>query len=350
MDPDVRFALEEAIRAPSGENCQPWRFIVNGTTIELWNRPERDQSPYGWGQRASYVANGAALENFVLAAGLRGLAASVEYFPEGNGELVARIILSRGGALQDPLVSEIQKRVSNRKPYKKTPLMQEQKNALAMTTGDVKVFVRDDADSIRTIAEVGATNERVMLGNRSLHGFFFSHLNWNKKEDDEKKVGFYIKTLELPPPAQAAFRLIQHWSVARVLKKVGFPSAVFQQNAAMYAAAGAVGAITTQGIEPLDFVLAGRLLERLWLTATKLGLSFQPLAGIPYLYLEATRGERALFDAAETSLISSAYERAVSVFGTGKVPIVFLFRVGESEPPTARSSRFSFDESVEVRS
>lgn len=347
MDPDIRFALEEAIRAPSGENCQPWRFVVRGMQVELWNRPERDQSPYGWGQRASYMANGAALENLVLAAGSRGFAAHVEYFPEK--ELVARIRLSRGPVSADPLASEIVKRISNRKPYKKEPLTIQQSETLQKTTGEgVRIFLRTDALSIRAIAEVGATNEKLMLGNQLLHGFFFSHLNWNKKEDDEKKIGFYIKTLELPPPAQAAFRIIRHWGIARLFKKIGFPSAVFQQNATMYAAAGGVGAITASGIEPLDFVLAGRALERLWLTATQLGLSFQPLAGIPYLYLEATRGERAMFDAAEKQLIRAAYERAVLVFGGSEKPLVFLFRVGQSDPPSARSSRFSFDESVEV--
>jgi len=347
MDPDIRFALEEAIRAPSGENCQPWRFVVRGMDVELWNRPERDQSPYGWGQRASYMANGAALENLVLAAGSRGLEAHIEYFPEK--ELVARVRLSRGQVPTDPLASEIAKRVSNRKPYKTSPLTVSQMDALQKAARDgVDISVRTDTPSIRAIAEVGATNEKLMLGNRLLHGFFFSHLNWDKREDDEKKIGFYIKTLELPPPAQAAFRIIRHWSVARLLKTIGFPSAVFQQNAAMYAAAGAVGALCTRGMEPLDFVLAGRSLERLWLTATRLGLSFQPLAGIPYLYLEATRGSRGMFDTRETEAICAAYERAVSVFGTGERPLVFLFRVGVSDPPSARSSRFSFDESVEI--
>ena len=78
----LREILEAAIRAPSGENCQPWRFVLKGESVELWNRPERDQSLYNWGQRASYMAHGAALENLVLAAGARGFGADVAYFPE----------------------------------------------------------------------------------------------------------------------------------------------------------------------------------------------------------------------------------------------------------------------------
>ncbi len=60
--------LEAGVRAPSGENCQPWRFVVAGDTLSIFNIPERDLSPYNFNQLGSMVAHGALIENIVIAA------------------------------------------------------------------------------------------------------------------------------------------------------------------------------------------------------------------------------------------------------------------------------------------
>ncbi len=55
---DIKKILEMAVYAPSGENCQPWRFEVRDSKIDIFNLPERDQSLYNHGQMASYFAHG----------------------------------------------------------------------------------------------------------------------------------------------------------------------------------------------------------------------------------------------------------------------------------------------------
>lgn len=48
MEEIIRQIIEAGIRAPSGENSQPWRFLLKGDLIELYNLPERDESLYKW--------------------------------------------------------------------------------------------------------------------------------------------------------------------------------------------------------------------------------------------------------------------------------------------------------------
>src|SRR3990167_10630915 len=79
MPPHIERILTAANSAPSGENCQPWRFVVSGDTVDVYLRPERDKSAYNWGQRGSLMACGAALENLVLAAGQGGYHAKGEF-------------------------------------------------------------------------------------------------------------------------------------------------------------------------------------------------------------------------------------------------------------------------------
>ena len=64
---DIKKILEAAVHAPSGENCQPWRFEIRGDEIGVFNLPKKDQSLYNEGQMASYVAHGALIENILIA-------------------------------------------------------------------------------------------------------------------------------------------------------------------------------------------------------------------------------------------------------------------------------------------
>ena len=47
MTEDIRKILEAAILAPSGENSQPWRFIVKNDEVILQNDPDSDRKKKG---------------------------------------------------------------------------------------------------------------------------------------------------------------------------------------------------------------------------------------------------------------------------------------------------------------
>lgn len=351
--PDLERILEAGNSAPSGENCQPWRFVVHGTTVEVHLLPERDQSPYSWGQRASYLANGAVIENIVIAASAERYRAEVHYFPNPGDEWhVATIALFKDSTVEsDPLASFISKRISNRKSYKKDSLTGEERAALATAVahGGYGTFALvETPEETGRLGRIGSTNEEVMLANRLLHKFFFSHVSWTKEEDDEKKVGFYIKTLELPPPAEKMFKLFSNWSVMRILARLGFNRLIAKQNAVTNASTSAIGALIIDRAEPLDFVKIGRAIERLWLTATSLGLSLQPLTGVLFLKLKLDGGEREGFSSHEQKLITDAYQDASRIFKADGKHIAFMFRVGRGDAPSAHAIRFSLAQAVSV--
>ena len=223
---NIRKIIEAGIRAPSGENAQPWRFVVRDDVIELWNVPERDQFHYNYKQLASYIAHGAAFENMRVAAPVYGYRASKTMFPKPvEPNYVARIDFQKTNPQKDTLYQAVLKRATNRKPYEARPLGEEARaifSNLRVENSGVELFFTEEAASIKKLAEVGGTNERVMLENRAFHDYFFAHLNWTRKEDDRKRYGFYIKTLELPPPAQVMFRIIKRWPVCKTFNKLGF--------------------------------------------------------------------------------------------------------------------------------
>ena len=353
MDSNIRKIIESATLAPSGENCQPWKFIINGSNIKLMNLPERDQSLYSWGQRASYMANGAAIENIVIAASNFGFIAEVKLFPDKNDQnFVASIELKSGAREKDSLYEHIPFRCTNRKPYEKVLLPADQIESLKKSTNSdrVKVLFTENEENKKILGKAGSTNEKVMFSNEYLHKFFFNHINWTKEEDDEKKIGFFIDTLELPPPAKAGLKLFKHWKVTNVLNKLGLYKMIGKQNAETNSKSSGFAVLVIKDKSPESFVYAGRALERLWLTSTKLNLSLQPLTGVLFFMYRILANDTGKFSKEHVDLIKNAYYSIAKIFSVrDDETIAFMCRLGFGGKPSARSSRFSVDEVISTQ-
>ena len=76
--------LDLAVQAPSGDNCQPWKFSRDGDQLLLINDIGRGRHFLNVAQRASLIASGAVLENISIAANAEGLDADVTLFPYGD--------------------------------------------------------------------------------------------------------------------------------------------------------------------------------------------------------------------------------------------------------------------------
>jgi len=267
---------------------------------------------------------------------------------------VATVVLVKDHSVQpDPLASSIHIRISNRRPYRHTALTDLERTTLSTAAlrsgaGSSSFYLLTGRRELRQLGRVAATNEEVMLANQSLHQFFFSHVSWTPEEDAIKKMGFYIKTLELPRPAELMFKVFRKWSIMRPLSLLGFNTIVAVQNSVVNASASAIGAIAISATDPLDFVKAGRAVERVWLTATSLGLAFQPLTGLFFFYLRILNGERNPFSSHQRMLIIRACERATRIFGITGKQIAFMFRIGHAPEPSAHAVRFPLVDVVTV--
>ena len=338
---DIKKILEIAIHAPSGENCQPWKFKIKDNQIYLFNIPERDQSPYNFGQRGAFVSHGALIENISIASLAVGLKAKISLFPERDDpNLVAIISFAKSMAREESLFPYILERTTNRRAYKKIPLTTEQRQAILNSANQIskgKILLTENKEDIKILSLVGAMNERLVLENEVLHHFLFSHINWTEKENQEKKIGFYIKTLELPPPAQLAFKIFSSWKVLKKLNKIGISKAIWKQNGRVYGSCSAIGIITTQGNNNEDFVNVGKVMQRMWLTATKLSLSLQPMTGILFFMQRIIAGRFEPFSSDQIKLIQESYENVRRIFKLRNETVPMMFRTGYSDPPTARA-------------
>lgn len=342
----IKKILEIAVNAPSGENSQPWRFEVDGNKINILNLPERDQSLYNFGQRGSLVAHGALIENISIIAPIFGYDAEINLLPDNKDpNFIATLILkelSSDKQKDESLYKCIIKRVTNRKSYKSVPLdakQIEKFNNIECESKDVKiVFVRDLA-LMKDVAMACSTNEQVMLENKFIHNFFFEHINWTEKEELEKRLGFYIKTLELPPPVQVLLKLFKNWSVMNFFNKLGLNKIIAKGNAANYAKASVMVSFAVKNGEPKDFIVAGRLMQKVWLKATEMGLSAQPMAGMLFFTQAISGGEADKFTSSQIELIRSSYKKVQDSFGINNEMPVMILRIGYADAPSAKSSK-----------
>lgn len=343
----IKEIIEEAVHAPSGDNSQPWKFRVDGNKIDILGIPGRDATLYNFEHRGDLIAHGAIIENICIIAKDRGYETIISLFPdEFDATHTAMIEITGEGAEKengDPLRKKIAERSTNRKPYQKEALTEQQKEIIrnvAKEVGMGEIHLADTRDAIDAIAKIASVNERLLLENKHIHDFLFSIIRWNDKEEQEHP-GMHIKTLELAPPQQAVFRLLKSWNVVSVLSRLGIASFIAKENAKVYASSGAMVAIVMDDERPESFVTAGRIFERTWLTITEMGLSLQPLAAVPYLAQRVEAGATDELSADQIEMVKKADKELRKNIGVTGQPIMMLARIGRGEAPSAHAIKRS---------
>lgn len=336
--------LNVAVHAPSGDNCQPWKFRKRNEELQIFNCPERDTSVYNTGQRASLIAHGALLETLSIAAEHEGQSAEITLFPDqSQPNYIASVRLSAGRAASHPLFPYITVRTTNRKRYRPVKLDSSQKEAL-LKAGDApglgRVALFSEGEGRQALMNAVALNDQIVLENRFLHAFLFEHLRWSEQEAQEYKDGMDLATLELSTINRAVFRVLRHWSVVQFMNLFGLSKRIGMEARKQALSASALGLLTIPDTRPGDFVRGGMLLQRVWLEATRLGLSFHLMAGSAFLLQQAHEGGHEKISPQHTSLLKAADQRVREKCAVpDREALLGVFRIGSSDGPSARSLR-----------
>ncbi len=349
---DINKILESAIHAPSGDNCQPWRFVIKGNQIRVFNLPERDTSLYNFRQRASLIAHGAIIENIVIASSASGCKASLRVFPDRMDlNLISVVELEKSDTGNEPLYDYIPQRSTNRKPYKSTPITPGQKKSLFdaskyLSEGELRLLEKPQEKKV--VAKALGINDRLVFENPHLHKFLFDHIRWTKEEAQKTGDGLDIRTLEITGPQISGFRLLRNWPLVQKLNLLGLSRLVAKKAEKLCVSASAIGLIIIENDRDEDFLTGGRLLQRVWLEAARMGLSFHPMAGIAFLIQRVLGGDTKELSPGHIDLIRDACEGIKTAFNLREETILMLFRIGYSEAPSARSLRLPAEKVSEI--
>jgi nitroreductase len=341
----IRRMLESGAKAPSGDNLQPWTAAVGEDSIHLSVDRSRDKSLYNFEGRASLIALGGMIENLTLAGREYGVRVDTTLSaPESNAPrlVTARLTLRPAEPCADPLFSAIARRCTNRKPYKTAPLeatATERLRASASRDSGADLRLIEDRHDMRLLARAASLNDRLLFELRPLHDRFFESVRWTEREAEATRDGLYVRTLELGAMAPG-FKVMRSWPLVRAMNLVGASRLAPGHSYQTFMRSAAFGFLQMANVSPEAFVEGGRGLERIWLTATSLGLSLQPMAGMLYLVASLRSNEGAPLTRSGRSLV----ERAEGLFKRvlpldDRKAAIMLFRVGYGPPPSATSLR-----------
>jgi len=342
----IQSIIEEAVHAPSGDNSQPWRFEVRGNEIDIYNLVGRDATLFNFKNRGDFLAHGALIENIGIVAEHFGCEATVTMFPEqGRNDHTATVRLERvADKKENGLFKVIRERATNRKTYKAYTLTEEEKQNIGQMrgVGGEEIRLADGREEVSKLASIVSLNERLLLENKHIHDFLFSIIRWTD-EEEKGKPGMHVKTLELAPPQRFAFRRFKSWKFVECANKIGASKFIAKENAKVYASSSAIGAIIMKGDAPKDFMQAGRLLERMWLTLTDRGLSLQPVTAVAYLAQRIKAGDASELSVEHQELIKKADKETREILGIGDEAIAMVFRIGKADKPSGRAFKLSPD-------
>ena len=335
--------LRDACRAPSADNTQPWRFIVESDTIRVINTGDQVESIFNYRQMANHVSLGACIENLCVSAEGHGFQVDLTLFPDPSNRLVvARVVLIQNVGVTNGLAPFIKHRASNRKKYhpkKIVPDVLAQFGVLADGVGGRMALISNEED-VKAMSHTISVGEKLALETKSIHDFLFEHVTWTKKEDGEKH-GFLIDTFEFTPPQRAAFKLFSNWNILKFFLPLGIADFIAHDMEKVHATAAVFGAIIMPGKEDEDYLKTGILFERLWLAATKLDLSLHPTSGLNFFAMPILEGNYFGLRASAVELLTNRYRELAEQFGVAiGETVTIAFRLGHADPPSAVTTRF----------
>lgn len=345
----IRSLVEHGISAPSGGNAQPWMFDWDGTTLRCLLDPTRSASLLDYEHRATWLAFGAMVENIVLAATAHGVTASVRPFPDGvDAGPVCSITLDRGTPVPspDPLAGQILQRCTNRRLGAREPLQSSAASSLcdaADERGASLRLIEDHAD-MDALGRILGAGDRIRFLSRTLHAELMSELRWSAGEAERTRDGIDLRTLELDATDLAALRLTARWRVMELLGRIGGGGNLETFGRRIAKGSSAFGSLSLPGEDAAAFFQGGRAVQRVWLTAAALGLGFQPLAALPYLFMRAEAGGTGLSTSETRGLLDlRAPYLALTSLPEGHADVL-LFRLARVNAPSVRALRRPVDD------
>jgi hypothetical protein len=342
--------LELARWAPSGDNTQPWRFAVEGSdALTVFGHDTRAHCVYDLDGHPSQISIGALLETIALAATRFGLATQIvrrDAAPDEHPVFDLRFS-SQPGRAEDPLVAHIPARRVHRRPLRLRRLSAVEKSALERAVGTgVAVIWFEGWKARARIAWLNFTAAKIRLTTPEAYRVHRDVIEWGALSSVDRvpdaALGASAPTLMLMRWAMASWKRIA--ILNRFFGGTLAPRLELDLLPGIACAAHCVLVAAHVPATVDDYVAVGRALQRFWLTATSMGLQFQP-EYTPLIFARYAREERQFTE------VVAAIERAQStrkaldrLLGVDVAErAVFMGRIGAGHPAQARSLRLPLE-------
>lgn len=354
----ARWLAEHGTLAPSGGNCQPWRFEFTGDALRCVHAVERSKSFLDYRHAAAYLALGAAAENVVQAGSDLGLELRPEFHPPGAdperapASFEVRLPSSPPLAVPGPASRRIRERVTNRQLAPREPLEAGERAALfgVAEAHDARLHLLEEAGELEAIEDVLGEAERQRMLSEVMHRELFEELRFTPEETLRTLDGIDVATLEMSLADLAGLKLLQNFRYLKRMRRLATGQGLSKAFRKSVRRASAIGLLTVAERSPEAYFRGGRAIEAVWLEATDLGLGFQPLTSSLYVINRVVDGAGEGLDASQRKVFASLRERMAALFPLqAERAEIMIFRLAKVPPPTARALRLPLEQVSNMR-
>lgn len=345
--------LDLARWSPSGDNTQPWRFeILSGERFVIHASDTRDWCLYDLDGRASQIAVGTLMETIAIAATGEGRQVSFSRLPDApESQPLIEVTLAPATAIEnDPLLPFIRARVTQRRPLLTRPLTPFQKTALERSVGKGYRVLWLEGRALRwQMAKLMFRNAQIRLTIPEAYEVHKRIIQWDAQFSEDRipdqAVGLDPVALKLMKWAMKSWDRVE--MLNRYFAGTLMPRIQLDLIPALRCAAHFI-LVSRRPVEHIDDYLdGGRATQRFWLTATRLGLQFQPEL-TPLIFSRYVAESKTFTgdQAAQRNAVRLKHQFEDLAGADTLMGAVFMGRVGFGSAPAARSLRHGLNELI----
>ncbi|MFN3999204.1 Rv1355c family protein [Algoriphagus sp.] len=341
--------LTLANMAPSGGNVQPWIWVFDRKGIlHLFHDQERSHSMLDFKGTGSLIAFGAALENLRLAAAQEGLEIEIiNHIKDFEEELIAsiRFVTKLNRPIEVPhfdLVEGISLRCTNRKNsvrqlIEKEKLIELEKFA---SCEGFEIRFTEDSKDLDELAKIVGGMDRMRFFHEEGLVDFIKEVRWTEKDAIETRDGIDIATLELSGTEKAAMGLLKDPRTIRFFRKFLMGMGLTKISKETVTKSSAIMVLQGDRFSTETYLEAGKVLQRIWIKANMMGISFQPVTAMLFIFQKVLQETNHGFTKEEFEEIQTLKSRFDQIFkNEGGTLDLFMFRLNMVTNPSVRAFR-----------
>lgn len=192
--------IEDAGKAPSGHNTQPWKFEVGENQIVLKPDFNRRLKVVDADDHALYISLGCALENLILSAKAHGFNTAITHkLIDTDIKIIIDLIPSEN-VKKDVLYDFIQQRQSTRSEYKSAPIEQAVMDQLIEESKNewVDIILITDKVKIKELEPIILEANDLQFKNKQFINELVNWIRFSKGEAEEKRDGIWSASMGMP--------------------------------------------------------------------------------------------------------------------------------------------------------
>lgn len=275
--------IEAGLRAPSGGNNQPWKWVSFDGALFLFHDKSRSESWVDVGDFGAYLALGAAVETVALEAKALGLATKVDWQSNASpAKLFAVLTFQKLDSPLSPFEQDLVQnrglRHTDRRNLKRGTVPAGLKEEIiASLYGHATAHWATDETDLGKLADIIAASDRLRFLSRQGHHEFYGEIRLTPEEAETKRDGIDLRSANLSPSDLAALQVARSTDVIDFLSQQKLGHGLGKLSRKSVSSASGFVLLTIPAYSNALLGETGRAVIRAWICVNLRRFAFHPM-------------------------------------------------------------------------